>query len=92
MFKLNRGFVTGVMLGFGAGFVCRDVATHLGPTLKPLAKEAMKAGLSILNKIREQAGYFHETVSDIAAEAKADVLAAKFSAKSSELPKEARTG
>ena len=78
MFGIKRGFFMGMVIGFGAGFVARDVAKHLGPTLKPLTKEAMKAGMNLMTKLKEQVGYFQETVTDLAAEAKSEVVSEKI--------------
>lgn len=73
MFKINKEFVTGAILGFIAGVASRRVIEELGPSLKPVAKEAIKAARATQAKVREGLGYLFETFSDLSAEATSDL-------------------
>lgn len=73
MFKISKSFVAGAAVGFVLGVASRRIAEEFGPSLKPLTKEAIKAAKSASARLRESLGYFIETLSDLSAEATAEL-------------------
>lgn len=73
MFKINKSFLAGAAVGFVLGMASRKIAEEFGPSLKPLAKEAIKAAKAASTRVRESLGYLVESLSDLSAEATAEL-------------------
>ncbi len=71
MFKLSK-FSTGFMVGFGAGFISRDLLSNGSSVLKPVIKGFMKAGVTLVEKGRESIAGFTETLEDLMAEVRSE--------------------
>lgn len=74
MFNLSR-FSTGFVLGFGAGFVSRDLLSNGNSVVKPVIKGVMKAGVTLMEKTRESVAGVAETLEDLLAEIRSEHLA-----------------
>lgn len=74
MFNLSR-FSTGFVLGFGAGFISRDLLANGSSVMKPVIKGFMKAGVTVLEKTRESVVEFTETLEDMLAEVRSEHFA-----------------
>ncbi len=66
--KLPNSF----FLGFGAGFLARDLLASDESFTRPLVKGVLKAGHSLLLKGRESFAHFTETLEDLLAEVQAE--------------------
>ena len=71
MFNLSR-FSTGFVVGFGAGFVTRDLLSSESSMVKPVIKSFMKAGVTLLEKTRESVAGVSETLEDWFAEIRSE--------------------
>jgi len=78
MFNLSR-FSTGFVLGFGAGFISRDLLSNGSSVVKPVIKGIMKAGVAILEKTRESVAGVAETLEDLLAEVRTEHFAKESS-------------
>lgn len=76
MFNLPS-FGIGFVVGFGTGFVSREIANASRDTLKPLAKEVVKTSMNAVDKGKEAVAHFSELVEDLIAEIRSDDKAAK---------------
>lgn len=71
MFNLSK-FSTGFVLGFGAGFVSRDLLANGSSVMRPVMKGFMKAGVTVMEKTRESVVEFTETLEDMLAEVRSE--------------------
>jgi hypothetical protein len=71
MFKNSR-FSTGFVIGFGAGFVSRDLMASSGSVFRPLVKGFLKTGVALAEKGRESLAHVLETVEDLLAEVRSE--------------------
>ena len=68
-------FFGGFLVGFGTGFVSREI-TRIGLAVaKPLTKSFVKAAVSSLEKGKESIAYFGESFEDLVAEVKVGMKA-----------------
>ncbi|WP_176736518.1 DUF5132 domain-containing protein [Oligoflexus tunisiensis] len=74
MFNLSR-FSTGFVLGFGAGFVSRDLLANGSSVMRPVIKGFLKAGVTVMEKTRESVVEFTETLEDMLAEVRSEHFA-----------------
>ncbi|HYX32716.1 MAG TPA: DUF5132 domain-containing protein [Oligoflexus sp.] len=74
MFNLSK-FSTGFVLGFGAGFISRDLLANGSSVMKPVMKGFMKAGVTVMEKTRESVVEFTETLEDLLAEVRSEHFA-----------------
>lgn len=74
MFNLSK-FSTGFVLGFGAGFISRDLLSNGSSVMKPIMKGFMKAGVTMMEKTRESVVGFTETLEDMLAEVRSEHFA-----------------
>ncbi len=74
MFNFSR-FSAGFVIGFGTGFVSRDLISSGPSIVKPVIKGFMKAGVNILEKSRESIAGFAETIEDLLAEVRSEQVA-----------------
>ncbi len=71
MVKLSP-FKSGFLLGFGTGFITRDVLSS-GPSIfRPVVKGAIKTGIALANKTRESLIEMVENVEDLFAEIRSE--------------------
>ncbi len=61
-------FSGGFLIGFGAGFVARDLLLDQASICRPFAKSALKTGYVLFEKTRESIAFALETVEDLFAE------------------------
>jgi len=66
----------GVSIGLGAAVLVPLVVSALAPVLKPLARSALRAGVLVYEKGREAFETFGETVEDVVAEVREELLEA----------------
>ncbi len=59
-------------LGFGAGFLARDLLASDESFTRPLVKGVLKTSVSLLEKGRESFAHFIESVEDLLAEVQAE--------------------
>ena len=85
MFKISTGLVTGVVIGFGLGYLTKTAVDKSGKGLKPLVKEAFKTGIVAFEKLKETVGVIYESATDVAAEASAELKQEKKKLKTPEL-------
>jgi|GEM_PF-3115912 len=71
MFNFSR-FSAGFVIGFGTGFVSRDLMSSGPSIVKPVIKGFMKAGVNLLEKSRESIAGFAETIEDLLAEVRSE--------------------
>ncbi len=71
MFNFSK-FSTGFVLGFGAGFVSRDLLANGSSVMRPVMKGFMKAGVAVMEKTRESVVEFTETLEDMLAEVRSE--------------------
>ena len=68
-------FFGGFLVGFGTGFVSREI-TKIGLAVaKPLTKSVVKAAVTSLEKGKESIAYFGESFEDLVAEVKVGMRA-----------------
>jgi len=65
----SLGFVTGV----GVGLFSRELIAGGGEILRPLVRNGIKGMISLVERGREQVAYWAESLSDLVAEAQADL-------------------
>ncbi len=84
--KLPHSF----LIGFGAGFLARDILASEESFTRPLVKGVLKAGHALLTKGRESFAHFSETLEDLLAEVQAEAReAAAPEAKAEAVPSSA---
>lgn len=66
---------TPILIGVGALILAPMLFPAVGSILKPIAREAVKGGLILVSKGRELVAETIESLEDIAAEAKAELMA-----------------
>ena len=66
--KLPNSF----LIGFGAGFLARDILASEESFTRPLVKGVLKTGHVLLQKGRESFAHFAETIEDLLAEVQAE--------------------
>ncbi len=71
MLKTSK-FSSGFMLGFGVGFVSRDLLSVENSMTRPVVKGFIKAGVTLLEKGRESVAHLFETVEDLLAEVRSE--------------------
>lgn len=71
MFRFT-GFSSGFLLGFGAGFVSRDLLASDASYVRPFVKGAMKTGMNAWEKGLETLSSLAETLEDIMAEIRSE--------------------
>lgn len=71
MAKTSR-FSTGFLVGFGAGFVSRDLLQPENSMTRPLIKTFLKTGVTVLEKGRESLAHMFETIEDLLAEVRSE--------------------
>ncbi len=74
---LENGLGTGLLVGVGALLVAPVIIPVLAGAFRPLAKAAIKGGYLLFEKGKVIGAETQEMIEDIAAEAKAEVDAAK---------------
>ena len=84
-FKLG----TGLAVGIGTVFLAPVIVPVVGQIAKPMVKATIKGGLLLAHKGRQMIAEAVETVEDLAAEAKAELIAESISASASEAQTEA---
>ena len=72
----NDDLLKGVSIGLGAAVLVPVVVSALAPVLKPLARSALRAGVLVYEKGREAFETFGETVEDVFAEVREELLEA----------------
>jgi len=68
---------TGLALGVGAVILVPVLIPAVGAVVRPMARAAIKGGLILVERTRELAAEAAETISDIKAEAEAELAAEK---------------
>lgn len=69
----TSSFTGGFLVGFGAGFLSRELL-HLGvAAMRPLSKVVIRTGLSAYERGRESVAYFTESFEDLIAEVRSDL-------------------
>lgn len=71
MFNSSR-FGSGFILGFGAGFVSRDLMSANNSMMRPLVKGIIRAGYTLVEKGRESVAHMFETFEDLVAEVRTE--------------------
>jgi hypothetical protein len=71
MIKLNKDFLAGAVIGFGAGFAARSAQGNA--KLRDVAKDAVKWGIVAARGAQTKLVELKETLEDITAEAKSEV-------------------
>ncbi|MCX6127806.1 MAG: DUF5132 domain-containing protein [Proteobacteria bacterium] len=71
MFQFSK-YSTGFLLGFGAGFVSRDLISNGPSMLRPLVKGVMKMGVTVLEKTRDTIAQMVESAEDLMAEVRSE--------------------
>ena len=64
----NNQLMKGLAIGFGVAILTPLVIAALAPVLQPAARSALKAGIRVYEKGRENLELLGETVDDIVAE------------------------
>lgn len=83
---------TPVLIGIGALILAPVILPVVGSAVKPLAKATIKSGLIVIQKGKELISEAVETLEDIAAEVKAELIAERAGAAAGVKPDEpART-
>lgn len=73
MFKFKfTGFSSGFLLGFGTGFISRDLLANESSYLRPFVKGAMKTSMNAWEKGMEAMSSLGETLEDIMAEIRSE--------------------
>ncbi|MGA3172846.1 MAG: DUF5132 domain-containing protein [Syntrophorhabdales bacterium] len=72
-FKSN--IITGLAIGVGSVIIAPLIVPALSKAAKPLAKAAIRGGLTLFETGREKLAEMHEVVDDLMAEAKAEIAA-----------------
>ena len=75
MIKLNKDFMLGAALGFGAGFFTASSGIFKNGNYKATIKSAIKAGLAGFEHMRETAARGAETLEDLFFEARTEMSA-----------------
>lgn len=65
-------FGFGFVIGFGAGFVSREITSATKATIKPVAKEVIRSGMQALDKSREAFAHIGEAIEDLVAEVRSE--------------------
>lgn len=73
MLKASK-FSTGFLVGFGAGFVSRDLIANGSSYFKPSIKGVMRVGMKLVEKGRESIASFTETLEDLMAEVRSETI------------------
>ena len=73
---LKGNIITGLAIGFGAAILAPMIRPVLADIAKPLAKSAIKGGITLYEKNREKLAEVKEVVEDLLAEARAELDAA----------------
>lgn len=68
----NSKFSSGFLVGFGVGFVSRDLLSTQNSMMRPLVKGFIKTGVNLLEKGRESLAHMFETVEDLLAEVRSE--------------------
>lgn len=76
-----KGFTIGFLTGFGAGILARDYLPEAREALAPVLKMAMRSGLVAMEKTRELAARFGESLQDNWAEAQEELKSRSVAAK-----------
>jgi hypothetical protein len=72
MIKFNKDFFAGAVLGFGAGFAARSFRDDENSPVRGALKSVIHAAMAGMEKAKEGAVVFRETVEDVTAEVKAE--------------------
>lgn len=64
----GAGFGSGFLVGFGTGFVSRELAMFTMAIAKPIGKTLMRAGVMGIERGRESLAYLKESFDDMVAE------------------------
>jgi hypothetical protein len=89
---LKGNVVTGLAIGIGAAVLAPTVVPALVGVAKPLIKAAIKSGIIIYEKGKENMAELGEVFEDIVAEAKSELVEAHKEAASAAAASEAETG
>lgn len=65
-------FGIGFVVGFGTGFVSREIAGAAKRGLKPVAKEMVRSGIQVVDKSREAFAHVGEAFEDLVAEIRSE--------------------
>lgn len=76
----TRGMLQGLALGIAAGFLARQFGKPIGDAARPLAKAGMQSLLEARERGEEWLAHAGESLSDIAAEVRAERDAARAEA------------
>lgn len=77
MIKLNKEFLAGAVVGFGAGLAAKALPNNGEGFLRNATKSAMKWGVLAAGTLKRQTLTLKETLEDISAEAKSEVNASE---------------
>ena len=69
--------IKGIALGVGVAMLVPVVIATLAPVVRPMARQALKAGIRVYEKGRETVEEFNETVDDIVAEVEEELIDAR---------------
>ncbi|MCD5411478.1 DUF5132 domain-containing protein [Thermodesulfovibrionales bacterium] len=73
--SLKGGLVPNIAIGIGAAIFITILAPSVASALRPVAKAAIKGGMTLFEKGRETFAEVEEIIEDIVAEAKAELSA-----------------
>ncbi len=77
---LKGNIMTALAIGIGSAVLAPLVTPVLSKAAKPLAKAAIKGGISLLEAGKEKFAEMHEVMDDLMAEAKAEIVAEQAAA------------
>ena len=69
--------IKGIALGVPVAMLVPVVIATLAPVVRPMARQALKAGIRVYEKGRETVEEFNETVDDIVAEVEEELIDAR---------------
>ena len=73
----HKDLAKGVAIGIGVAVMTPLVIAALAPVVKPVARSALKAGVRIYEKGREQLEVINETLEDVTAEVEEEMMDAR---------------
>lgn len=77
MIKLNKEFISGLVIGFGSGLAVRALGGQEKVSLKGIVKGAMHSSLSAYEKVKDGLARTKENLEDLAAEVRSEAQAKK---------------
>lgn len=70
--NMYKGYGPGLLIGVGVALMAPIILPAVACLVRPVAKAAVKGGLTVADKVKEFAAEAGEQVSDLVAEAKAE--------------------